>query len=162
MNNPSARRRATAALAMARATKLCGILLLVLATGCGPFVLLPGGELEGRTVSVPADWALLSDTDTVQLETQPTDPYSVNIWAVGLGSSVYIHAGTNRADWVEYIEADAKVRLRVEEDLYELRATRVEAQDEFDRFADAYAAKYGRRPGNEKVDEAYLFRLAAR
>ena len=41
-------------------------------------------------------------------------------------------------------------------------ATRVEAQDEFDRFSDAYEKKYGRRPRNENVGEAYLFRLAAR
>jgi hypothetical protein len=42
------------------------------------------------------------------------------------------------------------------------RTTRVGTQDEFDRFSDAYERKYGRRPRNDNVTEAYLFRLAAR
>jgi hypothetical protein len=47
----------------------------------------------------------------------------------------------------------------VEDSIYDLTATRVASQDEFDRFADAYEKKYGRRPGNENATEAYLFRL---
>jgi hypothetical protein len=83
-----------------RAT-IVALLLLVFATGCGPFLLLPGGKLAGTDVPVPADWSLLADTSTVQIETRPEDPYSVNIWAVGMGGSlVYIHAGAKRSTWV--------------------------------------------------------------
>ena len=60
------------------------------------------------------------------------------------------------------MEADPNVRLRVNDAIYELAASRVPAQEEFDRFSDAYEQKHGRRPGNENVAEAYLFRLAAR
>jgi hypothetical protein len=56
-------------------------------------------------------------------------------------------------------DVDPEVRLQVEDSIYDLTATRVASQDEFDRFADAYEKKYGRRPGNENVTEAYLFRL---
>jgi hypothetical protein len=63
---------------------------------------------------------------------------------------------------VENLESDPKVRLRVNETIYELTASRVESQDEFDRFSDAYEKKYGHRPRNENVGEAYLFRLQAR
>jgi hypothetical protein len=133
-----------------------------LLAGCGPFLLLPGGELEGTPAAVPEDWAWSDAVSTVQLETRPSDPYSVNIWAVGLGPRIYVHAGTNRAAWVEHIEADPAVRLRVERSLYELRAARVEAQQEFDEFSAGYERKYGRRPRNENVAEAYLFRLVRR
>ncbi|MAE95466.1 MAG: hypothetical protein CL910_12465 [Deltaproteobacteria bacterium] len=74
----------------------------------------------------------------------------------------YVHAGANRSTWVENMEADPRVRLRADDSIYELVASRVEAQEEFDRFSDAYEQKYGRRPRNENVAEAYLFRLGAR
>jgi hypothetical protein len=141
-----------------RATS-AGLLLLVFATSCGPFLLLPGGELEGTDVPVPADWSLLADRSTVQIETRPEDPYSVNIWAVGMGSVVYIHAGANRSKWVEHLETNPALRLRVDEDIYALRATRVETQEEFNTFSDAYEEKYSVRPRNETVGQVYLFRL---
>ena len=99
--------------------------------------------------------------ETCQLETRPQDPYSVNIWAVGIGPHLYIHAGANRSSWVEHMESNPEVRVRVEGTLYELRASRVEGQGEFDRFSDAYEEKYGTRPRNENAAEAYLFRLEA-
>lgn len=134
----------------------------VFVAGCsGPCVLLPGGALDGETSPAPEIWAF-DDVSTVQLETRPADPYSVNIWAVGLGDAVYVHAGANRSTWVEHMEVDPDVRLRVDGAIYELVAARVESQEEFDRFSDAYERKYGRRPGNENADEAYLFRLTAR
>jgi hypothetical protein len=135
---------------------------LLLAAGCGPLLVIPGGPLDGTPAAAPADWSFIDEIDTVQLETRPEDPYSVNIWAVGMGPFLYLHAGTNRANWVEHIEANADVRIRVGDALYELRASRVEDADEFARFSDAYEAKYGRRPGNENVAEVYLLRLESR
>jgi hypothetical protein len=131
--------------------------------GCGgPFVLFPGGALEGQTAAVPESWAFTDEVDTIQLETNPAEPYSVNIWMIAIDPNLYVHAGDNRAQWIENMEADPKVRLQVTDSIYELTAARVESQGVFDRFADAYEKKYGRRPGNENVSEAYLFRLAAR
>lgn len=148
---------------MPRRLSLSVLVLVAGALACSqPLLLLPGGALEGETAPVPADWSSTDPVSTVQLETRPAEPYSVNIWAVDLGPYLYVHAGANRAAWVEHIEADPRVRLRVEGVLYELAAERVQAQDEFDRFSDAYEEKYGSRPRNEDVAEAYLFRLAAR
>jgi hypothetical protein len=146
-----------------RAVLLAVFILAASATACrGPFLLLPGGALDGKTAPAPADWSFTDAVSTVQLETRPADPYSVNIWATGIGPSIYVHAGANRSAWVEHIEADPTVRLRVNDSIYELVATRVDAQEEFDRFSAAYDAKYGRLPRNENVAEAYLFRLAPR
>jgi hypothetical protein len=147
----------------ARVQKLIVPLLAAWLAGCGgPVALLPGGALEGAVVPPPADWSFTDAVSTVQLETRPAEPYSVNIWMIGMDGSAYVHAGTNRSAWVEHIEADPSVRLQVSDAIYELAAARVTAQDEFDRFSDAYEKKYGRRPRNENVAEAYLFRLAPR
>jgi len=139
------------------------LLLTVFSASCdGPTVLLPGGALEGTTVAIPDNWASLDEVETIQLETLPADPYSVNIWVIGLDENLYVHAGDNRSTWIENMETDPDVRLRAGDSIYELTASRVEGQDEFDRFSDAYELKYGRRPGNENVGEAYLFRLGPR
>lgn len=142
---------------------LLAIVWVVSAAGCGrPFVLFPGGALEGTPAAVPESWSFTDGVKTVQLETRPAEPYSVNIWLTAAGEQIYVHAGANRSAWVEHIEADPNVRLRVNESIYELSASRVEDQAEFDRFSAAYEKKYGRRPRNESVAEVYLFRLAAR
>jgi len=146
-----------------RAIVLAAALFSSVTAGCsGPVVLLPGKTLEGQIVAAPGDWSFTDAVSTVQLETLPADPYSVNIWVIALGEHLYVHAGANRSEWVENMEADPNVRIRVDESIYELRASRVETQEEFDRFSDAYEKKYDRRPRNENVAEAYLFRLAAR
>lgn len=137
-----------------------GIALLSL-TGCGgPFVLLPGGALEGETRPAPRDWAFSDGISTIQLETRPADPYSVNIWAVGLDSALYVHAGANRASWIEHMESDPRVRVQLGDQIYSLRAARVTEASEFARFANAYEIKYGSRPRNENVAEVYVYRLA--
>ena len=147
-------------------TRIALFLVLMLtasiAACSGPLVLLPGGALEGSTVAIPDSWAFTDAVKTVQLETRPADPYSVNIWVVAIGENLYVHAGAKRSTWVANMEADPNVRLRVDDSIYELAASRVDGQEEFDRFSDAYEQKYGRRPRNENVTEAYLFRLRAR
>ncbi len=143
--------------------RLIALSLGVLLVACGgPFVLLPGGSLEGKTEPAPQSWSFTDAIDTVQLETNPADPYSVNIWVVALSDALYVHAGDNRAAWVEHMESDPDVRLRADGTIYDLAGARVESQGEFDHFSDAYEKKYGRRPGNENVAEAYLFRLTPR
>ncbi|MDJ0786890.1 MAG: DUF2255 family protein [Myxococcota bacterium] len=140
------------------------LLAAALAAGAcnGPFVLLPGGALEGSTAAPPTSWAFTDEIDTIQLETNPAEPYSVNIWVVALDEHLYVHAGENRATWVEHMDADPAVRLAAGGSIYELTAARVVDQAEFDRFSEAYDEKYGLRPRNENVAEAHLYRLSAR
>jgi hypothetical protein len=143
--------------------RLVAAILVATALGCaGPCVMLPGGALEGAVAPAPESWAFTDDVKTIQLETRPGEPYSVNLWVIALGEHLYVHAGASRAAWVEHLEADPRARLRVGDAVYELAAARVDDQQEFDRFSDAYQRKYGRRPRNENVSEAYLFRMSAR
>lgn len=136
---------------------------LVALVGCGgPFVLLPGGELEGETAPAPESWAFTDEVSTIQVETRPEDPYSINIWAVAMDEYLYLHAGANRTTWIEHLEVDPLVRARIEGTIYELRAEKVDGEDEFARFANAYEEKYSVRPRNENIAEVYVYRLGAR
>jgi hypothetical protein len=148
---------------LSRLSPSCFVFLFTFCVGCGqPFFLLPGGELDGPTAPTPADWVFTDEISTVQVETRPDDPYSINIWAVGLGDQLYLHAGGNRTTWVENLEVDPNVRVAVDGTLYELTASRVEDAAEFAAFADAYDTKYGLRPRNENIDEIYVYRLHER
>jgi hypothetical protein len=145
------------------AVVLAGFAMWIVSAGCGgPFVVLPGGELEGETAATPEIWAFTDEISTIQVETRPTDPYSINIWAVGMDDYLYLHAGANRTTWIEYLEVDPLVRARIDGTIYELRADKVEDAAEFARFADAYEVKYGMRPRNEDIAEIYVYRLGAR
>ena len=76
--------------------------------------------------------------------------------------ALYVHSGTNRATWIENMGNDSNVRLQADGAIYDLAASRVTSQDEFNRFSSASEQKYGNPPRNSSVSKAYLFRLAAR
>lgn len=139
------------------------VLLLVLTGACSeesmPF---SGGALVGTLAAAPADWRTVTDREVIQLESQPADPYSVNLWVIGEESHLYVFAGGTKATWVEHIEVDPNVRMKIGDSIYELKAERVSDADEFERFAQSWEAKYGRRPWNEDVHDTYLMRLTTR
>ncbi len=137
------------------------MLLATLLSGCD-LIPFSSGELSGSLTEPPADWTAVASEDVIELETNPAEPYSVKLWIIGQGADLYVHAGANRATWVEHIEQDDNVRLLIGESLYELRAVRVESAEEFAAFAAVYEEKYGNRPRNENVNEAYLFKLLPR
>ena len=142
---------------------LAAVFAALLLTACSrPFVLIPGGALVGQSAPAPQSWSFTDAIDTIQLETNPADPYSVNIWVVGMGNALYVHAGANRATWIENMDADPNVRLQAGDTIYELAASRVTSQEEFDRYSAPYEEKYGNPPRNLNVVEAYLYRLVPR
>ena len=133
----------------------------LLVSSCG-YIPFSSGALNGTLTPPPVDWTEIAKADIIELETNPQEPYSVKLWIIGSGADLYVHAGANRATWVEHMETDPNVRLLIDDQLFELKAERVTAAEEFKEFADDYEIKYGRRPRNENVDEAYLFRLVPR
>jgi len=135
--------------------------LILLLAGCD-LIPFSSGELRGTVTQPPGDWTEVAATSVIQLETNPAQPYSVKLWIIGDDANLYVHAGANRATWVEHMETDPRVRLLIDNALYELRSERITSQAEFDAFSDLYEEKYGNRPRNENVGEAYLFRLLPR
>lgn len=136
--------------------------LLCLAACSEPFIVFAGGELSGEEGVPPADWSELRNEDTFQLETRPDDPYSVNVWAVGIGENVYIGTGPGGTRWSDYIEQDPRVRLRVEDTVYPLLAHPVTDVDERRQVAQAYGEKYGMDRDQNWLADALVFRLDRR
>jgi hypothetical protein len=140
------------------------VFAILLAVGCGPLVMVPGGELSGAVKSAPSDWSFTDSVETVQLETRPDDPYSVNVWGVAAGDAFYVASGRGEsAAWAKHIAADPRVRLRVGDDLYELVAVRTADEAEMNAFIEAARKKYdGFEPDEQQRKEAILFRLEPR
>ena len=139
---------------MTRCALVTACLLIV--AGCGePLYTIPGGELAGPQAAAPVEWSQVPDT--IQLETRPGDPYSINIWGVAVGDDLYVATGPEGANWTPYIEADPTVRVRLDEEVYPLRAILVDDADEQARVTTVYEEKYGM--GTDWVATSMMFRL---
>ena len=129
---------------------------LVVVAGCSePLYTIPGGELAGPEVEAPLQWSQVPDT--IQLETRPADPYSINIWGVAVGDDLYVATGPEGANWTPYIETDPRVRVRLEQEVFPLRAVLVDDADEQARVTTVYEEKYGM--GTDWVATSMMFRL---
>ena len=136
---------------------------LLAAAGCEPTFVFAGGELAGTDKPAPPNWDFSTDVDTVQIETRPTDPYSVNVWGVGLDRSFYVAASdAGDAAWARAIEAEPRVRLRIGDDVYRLLATRTEDPVELADVIDAYVDKYGGERERSFIRHAWVYRLGSR
>ena len=118
----------------ARTLALAGALSLL---ACGPVGPFSGGGLSGEVRPAPSDWSFVANVEQAQLETRPADPHSVNVWLGSLNGRLYVASSlirgpklpTERA-WVRDVEADERVRMRIDRIVYELRAVRVIDEDE--------------------------------
>jgi len=133
----------------------------LLVTGCA-YIPFSGGELEGTVTPIPDDWSNIADVDIIQIETNPSDPYSVKLWVTVMDNVPYLHAGANLATWVEHLQLNPELRLKHDEKIYELKAERVTSADEFKRLGEIYNEKYGNYPRVPDIKEVYLYRLLPR
>ena len=145
---------------MVRMIAMAGVLLTM---GCnGPLPFMSAGTLAGEEQPAPPDWTFAEDFAVVQLETRPEDPYSVNIWGVGIGVDFYVASGKAANTWSENIAADDRVRLRVGKAIYEMRALREDSPEGRKRFLAAAKTKYEFDPDPDEVSDAILYRLVPR
>ena len=144
-------------------TILCGVLALSIGCG-GPLVMIPGGRLSGEVQPAPSDWAFSDAFENIQLETRPSDPYSVNLWGVANGALFYVASGRGlESTWAENIESDPNVRLRIGEQVFELRAVRTDDPMDREQFMAAARIKYDDfEPNEEQAAVAVLYRLEGR
>lgn len=139
------------------------VCVLLLGVGCDPLSMLPGGALSGTVRPTPEDWSFTDSVEVVQLETRPEDPYSVNVWGVAARGAFYVASGRGESNaWAKYISEDPRVRLRVNDDLYELRAVRTDDPSDREAFLAAAHEKYDFEVDEEQQVQAILFRLVAR
>lgn len=132
--------------------------VVMLVAGCSePLGVFPGGSLSGEMRQAPLEW--MGAPETIQLETNPEDPYSINIWAVDIGDKLYIATGEDGTTWSEHIERDPNVRARVDGIVYELVATRVTDPVEHADVLDMYIQKYDVDVEGSWVETGMIFRL---
>lgn len=139
----------------------CLVFVLCFALACGPIVMIPGGALSGDPAPVPADWSFTDAVDTVQLETRPDDPYSVNIWCVATPRGLMV-AGSRSSTWTRNAVDDPRVRLRVDGKLYDLRAVPADSEADVQAFLRAAEAKYDFELEPDQRETSLLFRLEPR
>ena len=130
--------------------------------GCDkPFGFIPGRELDGNEEPPPLEWTEIDRIATVQLEFRPDKPYSINIWAVGIGQDMYIATGEDGTKWTDYLQQTPLVRVRVSESIYPLNAVRIVDPAEHRSVTDAFVAKYNLDEDNWVVT-GQVFRLDRR
>jgi hypothetical protein len=136
--------------------------ILVCGCSCGPFLLMSGGKLDGTEKPVPASFALPGNRETIQLETRPEDPYSVNVSGAVVDGKLYVSAGDTLSAWAKNIEANPLVRARIDGDLYDLKARRVTDRAELQAFAVVWTSgnTWARDP--MKLGEVWVYQLGPR
>ena len=87
--------------------------LALCVAGCGgPFLMFPGGALRGEVIAEPVqDWSFADDR-FIDLETRPSDPYSVELNYFVREGELFIDPAEGRR-WLDYIREDPRVRVRI-------------------------------------------------
>lgn len=152
-------------------TKIAPIALLLvvaLCLGCGPIGPFSGGRLSGEDEAWLADWSGVSDVTQIQLETNPDDPHSVNVWLVIVDREAYLATslliGTEvpeEREWVRNVTADSRVRLRIEGKLYSVRLETVAEDSLKARVFEAFQIKYPEIEAS-RGEAARFFRIVER
>ena len=139
-----------------------GIAATLASRSLEPFIGFPGGALSGSEQSHPAEWSAATDVGTLQLETRPEDPYSVNVWGVGIAEDIYVATRAEGTGWSNNVDTNPNVRLRIGQTIYPLRAVTVSDAAERDRVLDAYVEKYDVARADMVDNAGLIYRLDAR
>ena len=108
-------------------------LVAILGCGGGPFLVFPGGALEGEVVTEPVpDWSFAAD-QFIDLETRPEDPYSVELNYIVRDGQLYIDPAEGRK-WLEHIRANPNLRVRFGEKIYPVKAVLVGEPGQLEGF----------------------------
>ena len=153
----------TALGASAPNARILMVALCLMLSACNdPFAVMSGGELNGTVSEVPESWELDEISALAQLETRPSEPYSINLVYVQMNGQLYIYAGDNRTNWVQHIEQDPRIRIRINETIYPARAVRVTNDDEISAFAAIWTSRGFFQRDPLAFDEVWLYRLTNR
>lgn len=135
---------------------------MVLLYGCGgPLGPFPGGMLEGSPAHTDGSWSDLGESGIAEIETDPSDPYSVTIAYTIVDGQLYVNAGGSEKRWAKNTVDHPDVRLRIDGKIYDLHAIRVEDPAEIARFGEAWTQGWFRRDPTQ-YEQVWVFRLVPR
>jgi hypothetical protein len=102
-------------------------LLVLYLNRSDPWDRVPGKRITGEEVAEPVkDWSFMETSTRVTLEVRPSDPYSVDIRAFQQDGVLYLNSITPENRWTQLLIEDPNLRIKVENKIYKVRATRVE------------------------------------
>ncbi len=102
-------------------------LLVVYLNRTDPWAQLPGKRITGEEVTERIeDWSFMEPSTRVILEVRPSDPYSLYIRAYQHKGVLYLNSISPENRWTQFLLEDPNLRLKVENKIYKVRATRVE------------------------------------
>ena len=143
------------------------ILPLFLVAACsGPLGPFSGGALGGEEhAGQVTDWSFAADLETIELETNPTDPHSVHTWIGVVDGIAYIPTSLilgaeNPAEreWVRNVTADANVRLGIEGKVYSAKLVKISNADEINTAKQVLLKKYAEET-TAQTDGAWIYRV---
>jgi hypothetical protein len=159
----------TTAAASSPRTAIYVLALFILGACGGPIGPFTGGELSGVAHDGILDsWGFAADEEVVQLETQPRDPHSVNIWLLVADGNLYLPTSLisgeedpTQREWVQHVLTEPSVRLRVGDTIYNATAHRVRDEGTIATVKAAMLAKY-QSTASQHSANAWIFRLTPR
>ena len=110
------------------------ILTTLTMLGCaGPVAIFPGGQLQGEETPLTAPL----EAGVLQLETRPTNPYSVNLGFVLIDAQMYIDPTPERT-WYTHLQNNPEARVRIGDraDIHPIRVEEVTEPQILERFED--------------------------
>jgi hypothetical protein len=118
--------------------------------------------LAGVAHAVAPEWDGLADLQTVEVISTDEDGGSrlTTVWIVVLEHQAYLRTGGTR--WGDNVEREGRLRLRVPQGEFALRAEKVLSASEVERVEAAFAEKYGNSDwwaGLMRFGETRVFRL---
>jgi len=142
---------------------------LILSACGGPLGPLGGGKLSGEEATLPnGDWSFAQGIEVVQLETQPADPQSINIWIGVLDDQLYLPTSLILGEedpaergWVQQVTANPSIRLRVNGVVYPAQAQRVSDAALIAQVKSFMLQKY-EEEATPQSDKAWIYRIDPR
>jgi len=111
-----------------RILSLTLILVLTSLSGCTtPFLTLPGRALQGEP-AITDSFAFARQYKLLQLEVNPSSPYSVWLRTTLIGNDLYIDAAPSRR-WHSQLQSDNRVRIKLGEKIYPATAIITASKD---------------------------------
>ncbi|MGR8918926.1 MAG: DUF2255 family protein [Gammaproteobacteria bacterium] len=141
-------------------------LVLGLLLGCQPSDRTPGQWLRGTPVDgFPADWRF---TDAhaeifVEVGTPWRVPHSVTIWCAQVEGQLFIGARNAAAKrWPGWMARNRDIRLKISEQIYDVKATPVSDAATLAAVRAAYARKYALGPPGDDAPPVSYWAIVPR